>query len=96
VSRVEDPLALDASNCQWDSGIRLRVTTCLSAPANGLSALSGLGSVPVVLRPAPEGRFQPLAAVSGCSELSYETGQWSIRGLPPKSKTAWGHPAYRP
>src|SRR5215472_10673638 len=23
----------------------------------------------------------PLAAVSRCSELSYETGQWSIRGL---------------
>ena len=38
----------------------------------------------------------PLAAVSRCSELSYETGQWSIRGLRPKSKTAWGHPTYRP
>ena len=23
-------------------------------------------------------------------------GQWSIRGLRPKSKTAWGHPTYRP
>ena len=31
-----------------------------------------------------------------CSELSYETGQWSIRGLRPKSKTAWGHPTYCP
>src|ERR671918_1072510 len=30
----------------------------------------------------------PLAAVSRCSELSYESGQWSIRGLRPKSKTA--------
>jgi uncharacterized protein YdeI (YjbR/CyaY-like superfamily) len=30
-----------------------------------------------------------------CSELSYETGQRSIRGLRPKSKTAWGHPTYR-
>src|SRR5712664_4146121 len=40
--------------------------------------------------------FVPLAAVSRCSELSYETGQWSIRGLRPKSKTAWGHPTYRP
>jgi hypothetical protein len=38
----------------------------------------------------------PLAAVSRCSELSYETGQWSIRGFRPKSKTAWGHPTYRP
>ena|SRR6266851_5224911 len=41
-------------------------------------------------------RLVPLAAVSRCSELSYETGQWSIRGLRPKSKTAWGHPTYRP
>ena len=32
----------------------------------------------------------PLAAVSRCSELSYETGQWSIRGLRPKSKTVRG------
>jgi len=38
----------------------------------------------------------PLAAVSRCSELSYETGQWLIIGLRPKSKTAWGHPTYRP
>src|SRR5262249_12246124 len=38
----------------------------------------------------------PLAAVSRCSELSYETGQWLIRGLRPESKTAWGHPTYRP
>ena len=29
----------------------------------------------------------PLAAVSRCSELSYET----VRGLRPKSKTAWEH-----
>ena len=36
-------------------------------------------------------RYVPLTAVSRCSELSYETGQWSIRGLRPKSKTAWGH-----
>jgi hypothetical protein len=41
-------------------------------------------------------RFVPFAAVSRCSELSYETGQWSIRGLRPKSKTALGHPAHRP
>src|SRR5215831_18283711 len=40
-------------------------------------------------------RFVPRATVSRCSELSYETGQWSIRGLRPKSKTAWGHPTYR-
>ena len=45
----------------------------------------------------PEFGFQPaFAAVSRCSELSYETGQWSITGLRPKSKTAWGHPTYRP
>src|SRR6516225_8667528 len=30
----------------------------------------------------------PLAAVTRCSELSYETGRWSIRGLRPKSTTA--------
>jgi hypothetical protein len=37
-------------------------------------------------------RGVPLAAVSRCSELSYQTGQWSIRGLRPKSKTASGYP----
>jgi hypothetical protein len=39
-------------------------------------------------------RFVPLAAVSSCSELSYETGQWSIRGLRPRRPRA-ARPACR-
>ena len=38
------------------------------------------------------GRIVPLAAVSRCSELSYETWQWSIRGLRPGRRRTPGGP----
>src|SRR5947208_2803118 len=62
-------------------------------------ALSGMSGLPFIATPertCRDGRSGLLAAVSRCSELSDETGQWSIRGLRPKSKTACGRPTCRP
>ena len=49
------------------------------------SALHPIATTRRTFRHVAEG---PLAAVSRCSELSYE----AVRGLRPKSKTAWEHP----
>src|SRR5215510_10287659 len=62
-----------------------------SGKARTAQLLSGLPSIADIQRCRPHACLLPLAAVSRCGELSYETWQWLIRGLQPNSKTAWGH-----
>jgi hypothetical protein len=59
-------------------------------------AMSGLPPEADTNRKGRHVRWVPLAAVSRCSELSYETGQWSIRGLRPKKQNGVGTPYIPP